>query len=275
MFPVYFLAIRNQQNDSIHYAVVNGQTGKVAIELPIDFKKYVSLSLLIALFFFIGMNAFLTIKPQGVLGFCIVASLISIFFSYSQLKRIEAKRTHRDDAGYMNTVDKMQKSKVVLKKPSILRASLWASIWGVFWSFIIVIFLNSVTTISEKNIPGILLGAFSIITFFIAKKKLKSQNEKRAKNVKLLGEEFVKEREEFYEESVKMKFHFLMKEIFALIISVIVLLSGTIEDSYFYTATVISLILVIVSFYDLVKEHNLLVSNKIPQLEKRGGDENE
>lgn len=48
-----------------------------------------------------------------------------------------------------------------------------------------------------------------------------------------------------------------------------------VADAYYYGASSIIFLLVILSFYDLVKEHNLLVSNKLPQLEKRGGSENE
>ena len=45
-----------------------------------------------------------------------------------------------------------------------------------------------------------------------------------------------------------------------------------VEDKYYYGASILSLLLVVLSFYDLVKEHNLMVSNKLPQLETRGGD---
>ena len=48
-----------------------------------------------------------------------------------------------------------------------------------------------------------------------------------------------------------------------------------VADIYYYGAAVGILLLVILSFYDLVKEHNLIVSTKLPQLEKRGGSENE
>ena len=48
-----------------------------------------------------------------------------------------------------------------------------------------------------------------------------------------------------------------------------------VNDAYYYGAAIISLALVLLSFSDLVKEHNILVTNKLPQLEKRGGDESE
>ena len=56
LFPVYFLATKNKTGDRISYAVVNGQTGKVAAEIPIDFKKYIITSLILAIPIFILLN---------------------------------------------------------------------------------------------------------------------------------------------------------------------------------------------------------------------------
>ena len=51
-----------------------------------------------------------------------------------------------------------------------------------------------------------------------------------------------------------------------------VLMSNLASDLYFYGAAIVSCILVLVSFYDIVIRYNELSKNKIPQLEKRGGD---
>ena len=42
--PVYFTAIRDKDNKHLHYAIINGQTGKVCADLPVDFKKYLLFS---------------------------------------------------------------------------------------------------------------------------------------------------------------------------------------------------------------------------------------
>ena len=62
-YPVYFLAIRNKNEDSVSYAVVNGQTGKIAVEMPIDFKKYLFMTLIIAVPLFILRNFIFTLTP--------------------------------------------------------------------------------------------------------------------------------------------------------------------------------------------------------------------
>ncbi len=57
------------------------------------------------------------------------------------------------------------------------------------------------------------------------------------------------------------------------LIPVVVLAANPAADIYFYGAAIISLGLVLFNFYNIVKKHNDLVSTKLPQLEKRGGDE--
>jgi len=68
-------------------------------------------------------------------------------------------------------------------------------------------------------------------------------------------------------------FKYVYKELIAVVLPFIVIIFHPVNDAYYYAADLISLTLVILSFRDLIKEHNLLVSNKLPQLEKRGGDE--
>ena len=67
-------------------------------------------------------------------------------------------------------------------------------------------------------------------------------------------------------------FKYIYKPLIAIIIGILVILANFVNDIYYYGASIITFVLIILSFYDLVKEHNLLVSSKLPQLEKRGGD---
>ena len=74
MYPVWFMSYR--KNDRVAYATVNGQTGKVAADLPVDLKKYMMGSVLLALPIFLLLNLFFTIRPKTVLMF---AAFLSIY----------------------------------------------------------------------------------------------------------------------------------------------------------------------------------------------------
>ncbi len=183
MFPVYFLAIRTKDNKSINYAVVNGQTGKVAMDMPVDFKKYIKFSLIVAIILFLLINWLVVLKASTVCFLGIIAGLTGMIISLSQISKINSSRYHLDDKGYFY---------------------------------------------ANKN-----------------------------------------------QEIVKVKkFQYIFKDLLAMIIPTLVLIFNfTSYDLYYYLGAILSLVLVLISFKDLVEEHNLLSSNKIPQLEKRGGDE--
>ena len=184
MFPVYFLAIRNKKNDAVHYAIVNGQSGKVVADLPISFPKYIVASLILSLVIFLLINNLFILTPLKVSIFSVIASILSLVLSGIQSVKINEHESHIDDKGYRSKQDQTKKTK---KQPI---------------------------------------------------------------------------------------FKYLYKEILAIIISILIIILNPVNDIYYYSVTLIALSLVILSFRDLVKEHNILATNRPPQLEKRGGDEN-
>lgn len=61
--------------------------------------------------------------------------------------------------------------------------------------------------------------------------------------------------------------------VLAMLIPVVILALKPVDDIFYYEAAIVSLGLVLFNFYSIIKKHNELVSTKLPQLEKRGGDE--
>lgn len=188
-FPVYFLAIKNKKNNSTNYAVVNGYSGKVAIESPVSFIKYALFSIVLAVPIFMLLNTSLVLKPNSVAIFAIIMSIISIFYSNDQLEKLYIRENNLDDKG-----------------------------------------------MSSKN-DGI---------------------KKRLKKMKF-----------------KAKFSkYLYKQTIGIILAILIMILNPVEDMYYYGVSILSLLLVLWSFSDLIKQHNELVSRKFKQLEARGGDEN-
>lgn len=229
MFPIYFLAIRDKDEQHVHYAVINGQTGKVAMDLPIDFKKYIIASIILTIPVFLLFELSLFLIPSVVVGIAIAFSLISMIISNSQLNKVYEKEHHTDDKGFVSANEKKaaqekekEESKNEDKKDAV---------------------------ITEKK-------EVNAIKFTLSANK--DRTKKKAKYP-------------FMEKITK----YLYKQIIAVIIGFLVLAANPVHDYYYYGAAIISFALTTWAFRDLVKEHNLLVSNKLPQLEKRGGDEHE
>ena len=184
LFPVYFLAVTNNNKKTVNYAVVNGQTGKVAMDLPIDFKKYLLSSLLLTVPLYLLLSLFIVLSAKAVVGYAMIISLISTIFIISEVNKQKEYDDHTDDLGYQS----------------------------------------------------------------------KNKNKKK-----------------------KIRFGMLkvVKPIFGMFLCLSVFISDTIMDELYYGAAFITLLLVLSSAFDLVKVHNKIMTNKLPQLEKRGGDESE
>ena len=75
--------------------------------------------------------------------------------------------------------------------------------------------------------------------------------------------------------SKKEKIKYSYKSVLSILIGIVALLLNFVDDIYYYGTSLMMFVLIVWSFSDLIKGHNLLVSTKLPQLKKRGGDESE
>jgi len=262
MFPVYFLAIRDKQEKHVNYAVINGQNGKVAASLPLDFKKYLLLTLIISVIsYFIIDKVGLLLLPRAIVFFSIVASLISLIVSNNQLRKLDINKKHLDDLGYMTKNNNMKNyisndyfsSNDNSNGPDKV-STIFLFLVILLFIFMFIIFVGNYLILLLMFIPFIVpIAGFVIISKIIRafdhKKKSKNKKEKKMK--------------------------YLYKQIIAMIIGAIILILKPVDDVYYYSAAIMSFVLTIISFYDIFKEHNEIVSNRLPQLEIRGGDERE
>ncbi len=97
MFPVWFLSYRKK--DRVSYATVNGQTGKVVLDLPIDVPKFLLGSLLLAFVIFYLLNLVFTFRPTVTLWVTIALSAITYFLYKHEATAIKKRDTHEDDKG--------------------------------------------------------------------------------------------------------------------------------------------------------------------------------
>ena len=77
MFPVWFLTWR--KDDRVAYSVVNGQTGKVYADIPVDLRQFLLFSLLLAVPLFVLLNFFLTITAPSMLALAAILPYRDMF----------------------------------------------------------------------------------------------------------------------------------------------------------------------------------------------------
>ncbi|MCR4807229.1 MAG: hypothetical protein K5857_06095 [Lachnospiraceae bacterium] len=97
MYPVWFMSYRN--GDRVAYAAVNGQTGKVVADLPIDVKKYLLSSGIIALIIFAILNLFLVMTPTVALVVASILTILVFIINASQRSEIRKAALGEGDKG--------------------------------------------------------------------------------------------------------------------------------------------------------------------------------
>ena len=104
MFPVWFMSYRNAGR--VAYATVNGQTGKVVTDLPVDTRKYLWGSLILAVPLFILLNRFFTLMPSTLLIITTVLAGIALAIYFSELGAIKKKEKleKKKDVGLITAI---------------------------------------------------------------------------------------------------------------------------------------------------------------------------
>ena len=272
LFPVWFMSVRNRKQDRISYAVINGETGKAAAEIPIDFKKFLLGSLILAIPLFILLNVFMTLLPGQMTVGSGVLALISILILNGQANRLFTREMFLMDTGKKATgkinpeVMKNAKETEDKSPKTILKILKFLSKFGVWVGMFIVVM--TVGAVFADDDPStifvlVLIGVYIVSAVCVSK---------------LVGNAFDRKLgiirpEKMYKAKFSDKFPKLVKPGIALALTVIVLAANPVADYWYYSTAGLSLLLTAWSFIDIIREQNLLTTRKLPQLNARGGDE--
>ena len=251
MYPVWFMSYRNK--DRVAYATINGQTGKIATDMPISTSKYILMSLLISVPIFLVLTLVATFTASGTLGIAALLGMISLIIYSCEVNAIAKKDSFIEDKGFMHKKGRYirtpKKSKLSAKKKNSL-----------FGSIIVIIFISIVTlsilfpflTMLSQEIPlGILTGLaaiiVSIINLCISSKKCKYLMQPFSPAIHILN-------------------------IIAYGISIIISIANPVSDIIYYIAVAITLLVVVCTNLSIINKQNMRTTRKLPQFNKTGGD---
>lgn len=278
MFPVWFLSYRNK--DRVAYATVNGQTGKVVADLPVDIKKYLLGSAILAVPIIILLNMFLTIRPTVLLPLVAVLATFAIILHASEMKQIAVKEGYEDDKGaqaglekkrereraeqrmamdemggsieepFVVTKDQMnqQMAKKKDKKSDNNSTKAVVIAFLIFFSLPMMGGLMSVLTSGGGFIISII--ALVVACIFTAKS---------VSNAKRIA-------------SKKGNAHSVWA-LAAVIISTVICVMNPVLDAWYYAGVVLALIAMSGTLLDIIVSYNILVTRKLPQFDYKGGDD--
>ncbi|MBD5489389.1 MAG: hypothetical protein HDR13_11460 [Lachnospiraceae bacterium] len=270
MFPVWFLSYR--KGDRVAYAVVNGQTGKAAADLPVDRRKYVIGSLLLAIPLFIILNLRFTIRPNVALILSALLAFVCALISFSQMSRIREKETRENDRGYVyskqensrhankNGVDDswVNYAEIGQRKPPKKSGSsikiLQIMIGAMIFTFVMPLVM---VFVAFRGGNAVALTAvfiiFFVLAYIISTDRLQQSIQKGS-----------------FKESLPV----LVKPGVAILLSIVIIIWNPVSDLYYYGGAVISMGAVIWTLMDIIGRYNMLTTRRLPQFNRRGGDEN-
>lgn len=242
MYPVWFMSYRN--GDRVAYATVNGQTGKVVADMPVDGKRFLISSLLLAVPIFFLLNMFLTLRPPILLAICALLVLVSDWLYYSEIVDIRKRESNEDDKALQ--VKKGKKGKKKQRKAK----NGGADTVGMIAGFCIIAYF-----------VGMAMMQFGTVVAWIA-----------AIGGSLLLWTFIRD-------DVKKKKSLPEHKGFAISLAVTVLggllaLWNPVSDLWYYGGVILQLGAVLYNLMDLIRNYNRLAMRKLPQFEKKGGDDN-
>lgn len=149
LLPVWFLTWR--RGDRVAYSVMNGQTGKMAMDIPVDRKKFFAVSAVAAVLVFLLLTVISGfIVPKTATAISAVFLVLSSFTLYRELKQIYIKENHIYDYG--DTTGKVQKKK---RKTGYKKQVLDLKGKGMNVLFVIIFCVSFVPSIGFTLVTGI------------------------------------------------------------------------------------------------------------------------
>lgn len=262
LFPVWFLSYKKE--DRIVYAVINGQNGRVAADLPVDKKKYLLGSALLTVPIFILLNMLFTIKPTILLWISLLLSLFCIFLTNKQMKHIIERETFAKDKGvlgkpgtdtflpeeYYTEPQENPDSASALKTKLI---AIWKLLPTWLWLIILLSVGNLLLIGYNILIPLIVLS----IPYILLQRTISKPKHNKS-----------------FLETLKRILPYIKYPLISILLSIGILLWNPVYDTFYYIGVIVCMLMTALTFTDLIELHNKLTTRKLPQLNKRGGDEN-
>lgn len=253
MLPVWFLSYQN--GDRVAYAVVNGQTGKAAADLPVDRKKYIIGSMLLALPIFFLLNLSFTVKPNILLWLSILLAFICGIISSVQMSRIRRKESGEDDRGLIYKRSKAN-GRMYYPDEGYRKKRTGGPVGGILFTIFATILVSMILPLFllaelARGGGGMVTGIIALLLFTGILMRPKIQN---------LGL------------SLKDIFSGLAKPAAVILFSLLILFIHPVSDLYYYGGAIAALCVVIWNLMDIIGRYNVLTTRKLPQFNRRGGD---
>ena len=272
--PVWFLSNKNKTNGMMSYAVVNGLTGKIHADLPVDMKKYLLCALIIAIPIFVILQ-FFTMKPETLLIVTMILLGIMMFFSTGMIREAYIAEHGLDDTGLQYLLHKQNGNLTGNNKGTVSSTAsdktskkiLGRLGVGALCFILIPLLSIAASWVLQTNLllHGFIFGIMVFIAAACCRKEKKTSK----------GTEHFKPQKETHRLPFLLMLRAIALPLIGILIGGFLLIATPAHDLYYYGAAIVCCIMLILTVLDFVRKNNRLSLRKPAQLGKRGGDEDE
>lgn len=254
MLPVWFLSFRHK--DRVSYAVVNGQTGEVAGDLPIDKTSFLKWSFLWAIPVALLMILLLKVSAPIFLVMTTALAAVCCVISCSQKREIRAKENYLDDRGKWYPVTPGKVFRVTVNLGDDVAAALAAviiaaALIGLSYFFAPILSEENRESFSSLAAVGSTL-LFPLVYAIMPKGSFKSKG-----TANLTWRDFLDT---------------LKKTGVGIGVSLFIFLIHPKTELVYYGAALLTMGLIAWDIMSIIDRHNVLITREIPQFQKRGGE---
>ncbi|MBR3305717.1 MAG: hypothetical protein IKI75_00515 [Lachnospiraceae bacterium] len=265
-FPVWFLSFRNR--DRVAYAVVNGQTGKICGDIPIDKKRFILYALIFSVLSYLALLIVPAMTPKVLLVVASAIAIVCLSLLLSTLDKIVRRDKRLDDKGYLSLYNREQYSETVARqekkkarkeqKPDPNAVAKKAETPGgrtIVTLIIIALSLlpNVIGYFSGTLETNLVFAAEAVIMLIVGLIAMAKSNYLPKKTMGIKAGIFI----------------MLVVMIYNLFINML-MVAG---DWYYYGGAFALMVSIILLQFMTVDQYNLLATRPLPQLNRKGGDD--
>ena len=245
MFPLWFLTWR--KNNRVVYAVVNGESGKVVSDLPVDMRSFSLGCAAFAVILFLILELLFQPTPLITSMVSLVAGILMAASINSSTKRIFEKETHANDKGWTAGKDpKIAKEGSATRKryPTVAE---WLRKHLTSFLFVLAISISVLINGSAVNLPivSVFIALGAVLYLFITVRKIlgwqKSMPQRRPLAAILLVAA-------------------------AVIINAAIVFISPVNDAWYYMGDAACILILIIAAAIMLQVYNISTTRPLPRL---------
>lgn len=263
LLPVWFLSYRKGKR--VAYATVNGQTGEVEADLPVDPMKFIIGSIVFSLILFFVFQQTLFLKPKATLALTNLI-LAGVMWLYSKhMKRVFFKDHKLDDKGYQfKNVERDKVNQAVLALIQLKEKKVQDVLSGILGILGAIFFFICAVNLAGAVVAVILVvcyvfGVFgSFAVWFLSS------------TASLC---FIAYGYSYISKTPSLNGLGSVFGMIAVALSGIIMILNPVSDLYYYVGCLAVMAAVLISAIDLIHTYNVMVTQPLPEFERNRGGE--